>query len=122
MSYQSKVNRITHFRLLSRFPGQVKVGDDSKIPSVVCYDKDGNVVAVGSETNADTNPELVEVEGFVRAEWYAPTLFQQTLLNDNIGSSYISDQPILMPNKVSTSKIYLPFLGIRRSLISSVTF
>lgn len=28
----------------------------------------------------DTNPELLEVEGLVRAEWYVSTLFQQTLL------------------------------------------
>ena len=63
----------------SRFPGQQKVGGDSKIPSIVCYDEHGNVVAVGSEADIDTNPELLEVEGLVRAEWYAPTVCQQTL-------------------------------------------
>jgi hypothetical protein len=61
----------------SRFPGQVD--GNSKIPSVVCYDKYGNVVAVGSETDVDTNPELLEVEGLVRAEWCAPTLYQLPL-------------------------------------------
>ncbi|KAF8331234.1 hypothetical protein F5887DRAFT_917458, partial [Amanita rubescens] len=40
--------------------GQQKVAGDSKIPSVVCYDEDGTVVAVGSETDPDTNPELFE--------------------------------------------------------------
>ena len=70
----------------------------------------------------DANPELLEMEGLVRAEWYAPSLFQQTLFyDDNIGSSYISDQPILWPNKGSMSKIYIPFLGTRRSLTSSAT-
>lgn len=64
----------------SRFPGQQTVGGDSKIPSVVCYDADGNVVAVGSETDPDTNSELLGVEGLVRAEWYASTIPQQTLL------------------------------------------
>jgi len=54
---------------LSRFPGQA-VGGDSKIPSVVCYDKYGNVVAVGSEADEELNPELREVEGLVRAEWF----------------------------------------------------
>jgi hypothetical protein len=52
----------------SRFPGQV--GGDSKIPSVVCYDGDGNVAGVGSEADPEINPELEEVEGLVRAEWY----------------------------------------------------
>ena len=37
------------------------------------------MVAVGSETDPDANPELLEVEGLVRAEWYASPLFQQTL-------------------------------------------
>ncbi|KAF8692446.1 hypothetical protein AX14_002500, partial [Amanita brunnescens Koide BX004] len=53
---------------VTQFPSQQKVGGDSKIPSVVCYDGHGNVVAVGSETDVDTNPELLEVEGLVRAE------------------------------------------------------
>lgn len=55
--------------LLIRFPGQHKVGGDCKIPSVVCYDGTGSVVAIGSETDPDTNPELAEVEGLVTAEW-----------------------------------------------------
>ncbi|KAK2464373.1 hypothetical protein APHAL10511_003519 [Amanita phalloides] len=58
------------FQGVTQFPGQQKVGSDSKIPSVVCYDQGGNVVAVGPETDIDTNPELTEVEGLVRAEWY----------------------------------------------------
>lgn len=70
-STRSDSNQTPRLMLLSRFPSQQKVGGDSKIPSVVCYDEDGNVVAVGSETDEDTNPELVEVDGLVRAEWYA---------------------------------------------------
>lgn len=66
-------------RLHSRFPSQQKVGGDSKIPSVVCYDENGHVVAVGSETDEDTNPELLEVEGLVRAEWCVSTHCQQSL-------------------------------------------
>ncbi|KAF8333705.1 hypothetical protein F5887DRAFT_1286174 [Amanita rubescens] len=54
---------------VARFPGQTGVGD-SKIPSAVCYDRYGNVVAVGSETDVETNPELREIQGLVRAEWF----------------------------------------------------
>jgi len=67
-----------HLGFLSRFPGQA-VGGDSKIPSVVCYDKNGKVVAVGSEADAEANPELLEVEGLIRAEWYAMALYQLPL-------------------------------------------
>ena len=35
------------------------------MPSVVSYDKSGNVVAVGLEANADTNPDLLGVDGLV---------------------------------------------------------
>ncbi|KAF8632110.1 hypothetical protein AX15_002041 [Amanita polypyramis BW_CC] len=55
---------------VTQYPGQQRIGGDSKIPSVVCYDKDGNNVAVGSETDLDTNPELGEIKGLVRAEWF----------------------------------------------------
>ena len=60
------------FYLYLRFPGQQTVGGDSKIPSVVCYDADGEVVAVGSETDPEANPEI---DGLSRAEWYSTTLF-----------------------------------------------
>ena len=40
----------------------------------------------------------------------------------NIGSSYISDHPILLPNKTSMSKIYHHFLGTRQLLTYSATF
>jgi len=40
------------------------------VPSVVCYDADGNIVAVGSETNPGTNPELSKIGGLCRVEWY----------------------------------------------------
>ena len=53
----------------------------------------------------------------------ASTLFRQTLFQDNnIGSSYISDQPISLPNRASTSRIYLPFLGTRRLSTSLAIF
>ena len=53
-----------------RYPGQQKAGD-SKIPSIVCYNEDGEVVAVGSEADPEVNSDLLEVENLVMAEWYA---------------------------------------------------
>ncbi|KAF8626057.1 hypothetical protein AX15_005102 [Amanita polypyramis BW_CC] len=55
---------------VTQFPGQQRTGGDSKIPSIVCYDGGGNVVAVGSETDPNTNLELLEVEGLTKAEWF----------------------------------------------------
>jgi hypothetical protein len=60
---------------LQRFPGQVLIGGNSKIPSVVCYDANGEAIAVGSETDYDDNPELTEVAGLSRVEWYGSNKF-----------------------------------------------
>ncbi|KAF8632111.1 hypothetical protein AX15_002042 [Amanita polypyramis BW_CC] len=54
---------------VTRFPGQ-KSGSDSATPSVVCYNESGGVVAVGSEADLDTNPDLGNIAGLVRVEWF----------------------------------------------------
>ena len=100
--------RDTYNDLSFRFPSQQKVGGDSKIPSVVCYDGDGNVAGVGSEAN----PELWEVEGLVRAEWYVLNyLHRCTFERHSIGSSCISGPLIWWPSKDSMRRIYLLFLS-----------
>ncbi|KAF8625644.1 hypothetical protein AX15_005275 [Amanita polypyramis BW_CC] len=82
---------------VTQFPGQQKIGGDSKIPSVVCYDESGSVVAVGSETDPDTNPELAEIEGLVRAEWFKLHLRPSHLAAEQ--GFDVRDIPPLPPNK-----------------------
>ncbi|KAM6493703.1 hypothetical protein JOM56_010064 [Amanita muscaria] len=53
-----------------RFSGQREERPDSKVPSVVCYDQDGHVLAAGPETDYELNPILSEIEGVRRAEWF----------------------------------------------------
>ncbi|PFH48902.1 hypothetical protein AMATHDRAFT_64343 [Amanita thiersii Skay4041] len=55
---------------VTQYPGQRRVGGDSKIPSIVCYDEAGNLVAAGAEADAEINSELLEMEGLTRAEWF----------------------------------------------------
>lgn len=55
---------------LRRFPAQERVGGDSKIPSILYYDKQGNVRAVGAEAEQEGVEGKVEDEGWLRAEWY----------------------------------------------------
>jgi hypothetical protein len=52
-----------------RFPGQEQVGGNSKIPTIIYYDKTGRVRAVGAEAMAEGLEELIEDEGWVKAEW-----------------------------------------------------
>ncbi|KAF8632108.1 hypothetical protein AX15_002039 [Amanita polypyramis BW_CC] len=82
---------------VTQFPGQHKISGDSKIPSVVCYDEDGDVIAVGSETDPEMNPELTEIKGLVRAEWFKLHLRPSHLVAEQRFD--IEDIPPLPSNK-----------------------
>ena len=51
---------IIHFR----FPAQDKVEGDSKIPTIIYYDKDGEFCAAGTEAVQDSLREQIEDEGW----------------------------------------------------------
>ncbi|KAF9465200.1 hypothetical protein BDZ94DRAFT_415553 [Collybia nuda] len=55
---------------VTRFPAQERVGGDSKIPSILYYDKDGEVRAVGAEATREEILEMAEDEGWTKAEWF----------------------------------------------------
>ena len=60
-------------QLLARFsdsPVSRRSVATPRCQAFVCYDKSGNVVAVGLEANADTNPDLLGDDGLVTAEWF----------------------------------------------------
>jgi len=48
------------------------VGGDSKIPTILYYDKQGNVCAVGDEANEEGIEQIAEEKEWTKAEWYAP--------------------------------------------------
>ena len=41
----------------------------AKIPSVMYYDKEGNVAAVGAEAMSEDIYEIAQAEGWVKPEW-----------------------------------------------------
>ena len=55
----------------SRFPSQERVGGDSKIPTIMYYDQDGKVRAVGAEAMREGLVEIAEDEQWTKAEWFA---------------------------------------------------
>jgi len=61
---------VPNIQAVTKFIGQREPRGDSKVPSIVCYDESGNVVAAGAETDPDLNPALFEMEGVVKAEWF----------------------------------------------------
>jgi hypothetical protein len=58
--------------MISRFPGQASIGGDSKIPSILYYNKEGNVCAVGAEALQESLLEIAEDEEWIKVEWYHP--------------------------------------------------
>jgi hypothetical protein len=62
----------TRHQVPLRFPGhdQTRLGD-SKIPTVIYYDRRGAVRAVGAEAHREGISETALDEGWTKAEWYA---------------------------------------------------
>ena len=54
---------------LSRFPAQEQITGASKIPTIIYYDKQGNVRAIGAEATKDGIFEAAEEGNWIKAEW-----------------------------------------------------
>ncbi|TEB26609.1 hypothetical protein FA13DRAFT_1795529 [Coprinellus micaceus] len=57
-------------RGVTRFPGHEQVSGGSKIPTIVYYDRDGNVRAVGAEALQSDNIDKAKAEDWQKAEWF----------------------------------------------------
>lgn len=54
----------------SRFPAQEHVSGSSKIPTVLYYDKNGTIRAVGAETLTEGIYEMAEEGDWIKVEWF----------------------------------------------------
>ena len=60
---------LTMLRLIHpRFPGQEHVAGNTKIPSVIYYDRQGKVMAAGAEADTAAVVSQAEDEGWIRVE------------------------------------------------------
>ncbi|KAJ7704328.1 hypothetical protein B0H17DRAFT_1039291 [Mycena rosella] len=55
---------------VTRFPAQDHVGGDSKVPSVIYYDRSGSPKACGAEALQEAVVEEAEAAGWEKAEWF----------------------------------------------------
>ncbi|KAK2460281.1 hypothetical protein APHAL10511_007670 [Amanita phalloides] len=53
---------------ITRFPGQEHVAGNTKIPSVIYYDKEGSLVAAGAEADTAAIVPKAEDEGWIKVE------------------------------------------------------
>lgn len=69
--------------MLCRFPAQIH--GNSKIPSVLYYDTNGVVHAIGAEAVQDGIEEIAKESGWMKASWYACLRYQNlALINSGI--------------------------------------
>ena len=63
--------RFLHLSIFTihRYPGHGQVQGDAKIPSLLYYDKNGDVRAAGAEALAQMTTDVPDVEGWTLAEW-----------------------------------------------------
>ncbi|KIM58494.1 hypothetical protein SCLCIDRAFT_128104 [Scleroderma citrinum Foug A] len=73
-------------RGVSKFPAQEHVGGDNKIPSIIYYDQEGNVRAVGAETQQSHVIEEAAKEQWIRLEWW-----KLHLRSKHLEASHFSD-------------------------------
>ncbi|KDQ59135.1 hypothetical protein JAAARDRAFT_192677 [Jaapia argillacea MUCL 33604] len=80
---------VPKIRTVTTFPGQTSSGGDSKVPSILCYDGDGIVRAVGEEARQYCESGEAEENGWIKVEW-----FKLHLRPKAMGPSQIEDERI----------------------------
>ncbi|KIK43050.1 hypothetical protein CY34DRAFT_804214 [Suillus luteus UH-Slu-Lm8-n1] len=80
-------------RGVARYPAQEHVGGDSKIPSILYYDLQGDVRAVGAEALQEHVIEQAENEGWVKLAWWKLHLRAKHLASSHIRDGDIEPLP-----------------------------
>ncbi|KAI9573194.1 hypothetical protein HD554DRAFT_2059684 [Boletus coccyginus] len=91
---------------VSRYPAQEQVGGDSKIPSILYYDGQGSLRAVGAETLQQHIIDQAEEEKWVKLEWW-----KLHLRPKHLASSHIKDEDIPpLPKGKSAAQVLGDFM------------
>lgn len=76
--------QVPEIKGVTRFPSQERVGGDSKIPTIMYYDQDGQVRAVGAEAMREGLLETAEDENWTKAEWFKLHLRPNTTSSSSV--------------------------------------
>ncbi|KAG5636036.1 hypothetical protein H0H81_009309 [Sphagnurus paluster] len=123
----------TYSGISYRFPAHEKVGGSCKIPTIVYYDQDGKVRAAGAEAIRESLRDVIEDEGWIKAEWcvipyLAPSSAETSILRFKLHmqpegeskSDMLDKIPPLPPGKsaiVVVSDFYRYLYGCARTFI-----
>jgi molecular chaperone DnaK (HSP70) len=78
---------------VTRYPAQENVGSDSKIPTIIYYDKNGMVRAAGAEALQENIIEQAEDEEWTKVEWFKLHLRPRTLSATHISDDVLPPLP-----------------------------
>ncbi|RXW25668.1 hypothetical protein EST38_g134 [Candolleomyces aberdarensis] len=87
--------KVSEIRPVTRYPSQEHVGGDSKIPTVIYYDEEGMLCAIGAETLKDGIEEDAEEKNWSKAYWFKLHLRPKT----NATMADGDEIPALPPDK-----------------------
>ncbi|KAG9312272.1 hypothetical protein JVU11DRAFT_7575 [Chiua virens] len=91
---------------VSRYPAQEHVGGDNKIPSILYYDRQGVLKAVGAEALQQHIIDQAEEENWVKLEWW-----KLHLRTKHLASSHIKDEDIPpLPEGKSAVQVLADFM------------
>ncbi|KAL0063217.1 hypothetical protein AAF712_009915 [Marasmius tenuissimus] len=97
-----KPKTVPEIQAVTRFPAQEHVGGDAKIPSVLYYDRKGNVKAVGAEAQLGENIEQAQRQDWIKAEWFKLHFRREDHITpSDVNRDMGSELPSLPPNKTA---------------------
>ncbi|KAF8989882.1 hypothetical protein BDQ17DRAFT_1288292 [Cyathus striatus] len=97
--------QVPEIRGVTRFPAQEHVGGDSKIPTILYYDLDGNIRAAGAEAMKEGIEDMAEEEEWAKAEWFKLHMRPKTQ-----SGSYISEKIPPLPRGKTVMQVFADFI------------
>lgn len=90
--YLASSTFLSSFLTYTRFPGQEHVAGNTKIPSVIYYDRHGKMMAAGAEADTSGIQAQAEDEGWIKAELFVYALSYQCSTTNHLytASNYVS--------------------------------
>jgi hypothetical protein len=86
-------DEIPEIKGVTRFPAQEKVGGDSKIPSILYYNQQGQLCAAGAEALQEQVIEQADEEKWIKLEWWKLHLRPKDLPSSHVNDSDIPQLP-----------------------------
>ncbi|KAF9478438.1 hypothetical protein BDN70DRAFT_994212 [Pholiota conissans] len=95
--------QVPEIKGVTRFPAHEQINGASKIPTIIYYDRSGNVKAVGAEAMVEGIYEQAVDEQWVKAEWFK--LHLRSRIGPGAGKEVTADIPPLPLNKTAVGII-----------------